>query len=134
MIAADSSVLVPALLAGHEFHEACYESAGLVDAAVGHALVETFAVLTRLPQPYTVPPGQASAALRSYSSSVLVLPGDELAAALERIAVARASGGAAYDALIAVTAAHHGASLLTRDERAAEVYDRLGTDVMWVAT
>ncbi len=134
MIAADASVLVPALLANHEFHESCHESAGLVDVAVGHALVETYAVLTRLPQPYTVPPVQASAALRSYSSDVLALPGDEIADAIDRFVSARASGGASYDALIAVTAAHHGASLLTRDERAAEVYERLGTDVMWVAT
>ena len=134
MIAADSSLLVPAILASHEFHEACHESAGLVDAAVGHALVETYAVLTRLPQPYTVPPVHASAALRSYSSQILVLPADELSDAIDRFVVARVSGGSSYDALIAATAAHHGASLLTRDERAAEIYERLGADVMWVAT
>ena len=134
MITADASVLVPALLANHEHHDACHESAGLVDTAIGHALVETYAVLTRLPQPYTVPPVQASAALRSYSSDVLVLPGDEVADAIDRFVIARASGGASYDALIAVTAKHHGATLLTRDERAAEVYERLGTDVRWVAT
>lgn len=134
MITADSSVLVPALLASHEFHDACHEAAGLVDAAVGHALIEAYAVLTRLPQPYTVPPAQASAALRSYSSEVLVLPGDEVAEAIDRFVNARAGGGTSYDAFIAVTAAHYGASLLTRDERAAEVYRRLGTDVMWVAT
>jgi toxin FitB len=134
MIAADSSVLVPALVTSHEFHEACHESAGLIDSAIGHALVETYAVLTRLPQPYTVPPVQASTALRSYSSNVLVLPGDEVAAAIDRFVIARAGGGASYDALIAVTATHHTATLLTRDERAAEVYDRLGTDVRWVST
>jgi toxin FitB len=134
MIAADASVLVPALLASHEFHEACHESAGLVDVAIGHALVETYAVLTRLPQPYTVPPVQASTALRSYASRVLVLPGDEFTDTIDRFVIARAGGGASYDALVAATALHHGASLLTRDERAAEVYGRLGTDVMWVAT
>lgn len=134
MITADASVLVPALLANHEFHEACHESAGLIDTAIGHALIETYAVLTRLPQPYTVPSVQASAALRSYSSNVLVLPGDEVPDAIDRFVIARASGGASYDALIAATAEHHGATLLTRDERAAEVYERLGTDVRWVST
>lgn len=134
MIAADASVLVPALLASHEFHEACHESAGLVDSAIGHALVETYAVLTRLPQPYTVPPVQASSALRSYSTNVLALPGDEIADAIDRFVIARASGGASYDALIAVTAKEHSATLLTRDERAAEIYERLGADVMWVST
>lgn len=122
------------MLANHEFHEACFESAGLIDAAIGHALVETYAVLTRLPQPYTVPPVQASAALRSYSSHVLVLPGDELSGTIDRFVTARVSGGSSYDALIASTAVHHDAGLLTRDERAAEVYERIGARVMWVAT
>ena len=134
MIAADSSLLVPAILASHEFHDACHESAGLIDAAIGHALVETYAVLTRLPQPYTVPPVQASAALHSYGGEILVLPGDELIDTIDRLAVARVGGGATYDALIAVTAAHHGATLLTRDERAVDVYERFGAEVMWVAT
>jgi predicted nucleic acid-binding protein len=134
LIAADSSVLVPAILADHEFHDACFESAGLVDAAIGHALVDTYAVLTRLPQPYTVPAVQASSALRSYSAHVLVLPGDELADTIARFVIARVSGGSTYDALIAASAAHHGASLLTRDERAAEIYERVGAEVMWVAT
>lgn len=134
MIAADSSVLVPALLASHEFHEPCRETAGLIDSAIGHALVETYAVLTRLPQPYTVPPAQASLALRSYSSNVLVLSGEDVADAVDRFAAARASGGTSYDALIALTANRHGATLLTRDDRAAEIYERLGTDVRWVAT
>lgn len=134
MITADSSVLVPAILASHEFHEACHESAGLVDTAIGHALLETYAVLTRLPQPYTVPAAQASAALRSYGARVVALPPDELVETLDRFVAARVSGGASYDALIATTATHHHATLLTRDERAAQVYERIGADVRWVAT
>ena len=134
MIAADSSVLIPAILASHEFHEACHESAGLVDSAIGHALVETYAVLTRLPQPYTVPPAQASEALRSFSSRIITLSPDELVDAIDRLAAARVTGGSSYDALIAVTATQHGAILLTRDERASAVYERMGADVRWVAT
>jgi toxin FitB len=134
MIAADASVLVPAILASHEFHEPCYESAGLVDASIGHTLLETYAVLTRLPQPHTVAPVQASVAVRSYRFQVLLLPADELADAIDRFVIAHVSGGASYDALIAATAAHHGTSLLTRDERAAEIYERIGADVTWVAT
>ena len=134
MIAADSSVLVPAILASHEFHDACHEAAGLIDAAIGHALVETYAVLTRLPQPYTVAPAHASAAMRSYSGEILMLPRDELMDSLDRFAGARVSGGATFDALIAATAAYHGATLLTRDERAANVYERLGVEITWVAT
>jgi predicted nucleic acid-binding protein len=91
-------------------------------------------VLTRLPQPYTVPPVQASTALRSYSSNVLVLSGGEVGDALDRFVTARVSGGGSYDALIAVTAKRHSATLLTRDERAADVYERFGTDVRWIST
>ncbi len=134
MIAADSSVLVPALLESHEFHAACHESAGLIDAAIGHALVETYAVLTRLPQPYTVPPLQAAAAVRTYAVNTLALPGNEVSGALERFGSLRVAGGAVYDALVAATASRYGATLLTRDERAAAVYERAGVDVTWVST
>jgi predicted nucleic acid-binding protein len=65
---------------------------------------------------------------------VLVLPGDDLADMIDRFVIARVSGRSSYDALIGATAAHHGANLLTRDERAAEVYERVGAEVMWVAT
>jgi predicted nucleic acid-binding protein len=87
-----------------------------------------------LPQPYTVPAAQASAALRSYGAHPLGLPGDELTDTIDRFVSARVRGGASYDGLIAATAAHHGASLLTRDERAAEVYERIGAEVMWVVS
>ncbi len=39
------------------------------------------------------------------------------------------SGGASYDALVAATAASHGAELLTCDQRAAPVYERYGVRV-----
>jgi predicted nucleic acid-binding protein len=39
------------------------------------------------------------------------------------------SGGASYDALVAATAAGHGAELVTCDRRAAPVYERYGIRV-----
>jgi len=39
------------------------------------------------------------------------------------------SGGASYDALVAATAASHGAELVTFDRRAAPVYERYGIRV-----
>lgn len=132
MIAADSSVLVPALLASHEFHTECHEAAGSIDASIGHAVVETYAVLTRLPHPYRVAPAQAATAVRGYLGEVLVLPGDEISGVLDRLVAAQAAGGASYDALIGITAAHHSATLLTRDERAAGIYQRVGATVRWV--
>jgi toxin FitB len=132
MIAADSSVLIPALVAGHEAHDVAFRAAQVVDASVGHALVETYAVLTRLPQPYTVSPAQANIALSSYIGTSLVLSGADLVAVLERVATERVIGGATYDALIALTAVHHEATLLTRDRRAAALYERLGAKVRWL--
>ncbi|MGD9703208.1 MAG: hypothetical protein AB7Q42_10730 [Acidimicrobiia bacterium] len=38
------------------------------------------------------------------------------------------AGGAAYDGLIAITAAHHSATLLSLDRRAAHVYRRCGAE------
>lgn len=49
MIVADSSVLVPAIVSDHEVHGVAFDAAQQVDASVGHALIETYAVLTRLP-------------------------------------------------------------------------------------
>ncbi len=134
MIVADTSVLVPAVLANHEFHEACHESAGLVDAAVAHALIEMYSVLTRLPQPFTVPPTAAIEAVESYGTTVIGVPDSHVLDVVRHAGSMRIVGGATYDALIAATAQHHEATLLTRDERAARTYERLGADVRWVAT
>jgi predicted nucleic acid-binding protein len=53
------------------------------------------------------------------------LPAREHLALVKASAVEGLAGGAIYDALIAATARHAGARLLTRDLRARAVYDRL---------
>ena len=45
---------------------------------------------------------------------------------MSRAADTGLAGGAIYDALIAATARHAGATLLTRDRRARPVYERVG--------
>ncbi len=50
----------------------------------------------------------------AYRAFVLHLPDHEIA------------GGAAYDALVAATAAHAGAELVSCDRRALPVYERYG--------
>lgn len=132
MIAADTSVLVPAIVGAHEAHGPSHEACRMVTAAIGPAHVETYAVLTRLPHPFTIPPQQANAALRTYGSRLLVLQGDELSQALDQLAQATLMGGATYDALIGMTAVRNDVALLTRDRRAAALYQRLGVDVRWV--
>lgn len=126
MIALDTSVVVAALLGWHEAHEQARRAArgGGIPA---HALVESYAVLTRLPAPHRVAPGVASRLLAGWFPSVRIfVPSPELArSVVGRLAAAGIGGGAAYDALVGLTAAEHGAELRTRDQRAAATYEAL---------
>jgi predicted nucleic acid-binding protein len=54
-------------------------------------------------------------------------------AAFAQAAAAGLAGGAIYDALIAATASRAGATLLSRDRRAAATYEMLGADYELVA-
>lgn len=40
------------------------------------------------------------------------------------------AGGAVYDALVALAAAEHGATLATRDARAKDTYEKVGVRVI----
>ena len=56
----------------------------------------------------------------------LLLPARAHLALIEECVRVGLSGGAIHDALIAATASHAGARLLTRDRRASTTYSRLG--------
>ena len=121
----DTSVLVPALTSWHTAHEEARDVLSTrVDAIVGHVLVETYSVLTRLPAPYRLTARVAGAVVSGLGHRVIDM-GDPRAL-VSRLAEAGVVGGAAYDALIATTAAEHGCLLLTRDRRARTTYDTLG--------
>lgn len=127
MIALDTSVVVPALVAWHEAHEVAREAAS--GAAVpAPARVEAYAVLTRLPSPHRLDAAVAAELLdRRFSRAHVLLPSASLHRSfVGRLAAAGIVGGAAYDALVALTAAEHDAELLTRDARARRTYERLG--------
>ncbi|HEY7951998.1 MAG TPA: hypothetical protein VID70_03360 [Solirubrobacteraceae bacterium] len=51
---------------------------------------------------------------------------------IDRLAGLSIAGGAVYDALVGVTAAHHGYRLLSCDRRAEAVYERLGVEVVYL--
>lgn len=97
-----------------------------VDCLVGHVLVETYSVLTRLPSPHRVAPQDAGSVLRSLSFEVLTLPSSQHQPLLGLLAGRGIRGGAVYDGLVAATARHHGCTLLTRDRRARSTYDAVG--------
>jgi predicted nucleic acid-binding protein len=124
---ADTSVVVAAFASWHEKHEAARESLGSGVRLIEHCALETYSVLTRLPAPHRAPADLVRQYLRerfprpylrlsagAYRAFVLHLPDHDI------------EGGAAYDALVAATAAHAGADLLSCDRRAAPIYERYG--------
>ena len=129
-VAVDTSVAVPLLVRGHAAHEAVVRWwAGRPIALAGHAAVETYAVLTRLPGDLRLAPADAARLMTARFEDVL-LPATasltQLPTELARLAVA---GGATYDAIVALAAREHDAVLATRDERARATYERVGVRV-----
>lgn len=131
MVTADTSVVVAAMSAWHEHHDIASGAVREVDRLPAHVLLECASVLTRLPGGLARPLSEVIAALRaSFPGSVLTLPGARHHTFVEALAQARLGGGAVYDGLIAATAVHHRARLLTMDQRAVPVYRVLGADVV----
>lgn len=93
---------------------------------LAYVALETFSVLTRLPPPHRAPPQVVADFLRaSFPEAPVSLPGTAQLALLSTAASAGIAGGAIYDALVAATARHSGATLLTRDRRAIPTYEIL---------
>ncbi len=121
MIGADATVLVAALIAWHERHRAAssaIESARARKTLIipAPALIETYAVLTRLPAQHRLPHADAFPLLRSsFSSARIAAPKTRDSwSALRRWSVAAIGGTDAHDAQIIEIAKDAGArSLLT---------------------
>lgn len=127
MTAVDTSVAVAALAGWHEAHEHARRAAA---AAVipAHARLETYSVLTRLPPPHRLDPLVVSDLVsRWFPPNETLAPSARLTRSIvERCAGLGLVGGAVYDALVGLTAAEAGETLLTRDERAARTYGLVG--------
>jgi toxin FitB len=132
-VAVDTSVAVPLLVRSHHDHAAVVRWwAGQEVALAGHALAETYSVLTRLPGDARLEPADAARLLKVRFSAPLVLGSPrtrELPDTLSRLGIA---GGAVYDALVALAAEEHGVALATRDARARGTYDAVGVEVIVV--
>ncbi len=95
-----------------------------------HVAIETFSVLTRLPAQRRISPPDAWALLRAgFDGSWLTLPANGHRLLVERLSGAGVGGGAVYDGLVAATAAHHHARLVSLDRRAQPVYELMGVEV-----
>lgn len=126
MIAVDTSVVVAGFASWHEGHRAAAAALARRPRIPAHVLIETFSVLTRLPPPHRAPADLVATFLAArFPDNPLALPAREHIALVKASAIAGFAGGAVYDALIAATARHAGATLLTRDHRARAVYERL---------
>ena len=108
--ALDTSCMVAAVCTWHEHHAAAAASLewrlarGERLAVAAHALVETYAVLTRLPAPYRLAPADAWALVNANfvkRAAVIALTGAAHVRLLGALAEIGGSGGRTYDAVIA---------------------------------
>jgi predicted nucleic acid-binding protein len=123
----DSSVMVAALCAWHEHHAAAVAEldqrlgTGTQLVAAGPAMVETYAVLTRLRAPYRQSASDAQAlTARSFldGTELVALEGAPYRDLLDRALVLGVIGGQVYDLVIAECARQAGVdALLTFNAR-----------------
>jgi predicted nucleic acid-binding protein len=125
----DTSIVIAAFARWHERHGAAQEALAESKALIGHVAVESYSVLTRLP-----PPRRASAAVvvefleHHFPQRLLSLDGRGYARLLRLVRDGGVTGGAVYDALVAVTAAHADATLVTLDASATRTYAAAGVE------
>ena len=125
--AIDTSCVVAAVCAWHEHHAAAADEIerrldrGERMVVAAHVLVESYAVLTRLPAPHRLAPTDAWTLIRSNfveQVSMTALTARESANLIGRLAAANILGGRAYDGIIAACAEKAGAeTLLTFNAR-----------------
>lgn len=132
MIAIDTSVAVAALLTWHERHDAAARALGrLLGASEGlvvpvHVLVESYAVLTRLPPPHRLSPSDAMSLLEANfrESKLASLASRSVWPLLARLAETGIAGGTTYDAMILEAARGAGAGgMMTLNGRDFERFD-----------
>jgi predicted nucleic acid-binding protein len=125
-------VAIAAIAPWHEAHEIA------APAATGgrltcHTAAETYAVLTRLPPLFRVPPDAAREAIDgNFPAAYLPLSPAGYRTLISTAAAGLVGGGAIYDAVVAAAALEAGAVLLTRDDRARRIYDLVGVTYEYV--
>jgi predicted nucleic acid-binding protein len=131
VIAPDSSVVIAALAPWHETHTTARSAlAGGEVRLPAHVAFETASALSRMPEGRRIAPTVVLEGLeRGFAQRWLSLDADGLRDALSRAITAGVRGGALYDALIAATAAAHGATVLSADRRALKTYQVMDVEV-----
>jgi len=115
-IAVDTSVAVPLLVRSHQHHaDVVRWWNGQVLVLSGHALAETYSVLTRLPGDARLAADDAVRLLDARFAAPLALSAaaaQQVHSTLSRLGIV---GGAVYDALVALAAAEHGLALASAE-------------------
>ncbi len=133
-VAVDTSVAVPLLVRSHQHHADVVRWWGGQELTLsGHALPETYSVLTRLPGDARLSASDAARLLDARFTTPLTLSGQAAQKVHATLSVLGIAGGAVYDGLVALAAKEHGMALATRDARARGTYDAVGVDVILVA-
>ena len=133
MIVPDSSILIAALASYHDAHERTVNILDGDSRLIVHVAFEASSVLSRMPEGQRMEAAIVVDALeRDFPEPWLALDHDEQRACLRRAVDAGVSGGALYDALIAGTAAKHGAALISADRRAQSTYEAMGVATKFV--
>lgn len=130
VVALDTSVAVPLLLSSHSAHSAVAKWwAGRPVALCGHALAETYSVLTRLPGDARLSGPDAARLIAARCEPALLLDPSIFRRLPDVLAELDVVGGAVYDALVALTAVDNDAVLATRDGRAQTTYQLIDARV-----
>lgn len=134
MIAPDSSVVIAALAPWHEAHPVARDALANGDARLpAHVAFETTSALSRMPEGRRIAPAVVVDALnRAFKPQWLALDAKGHRDAIQRAVAAGVRGGALYDALIAATAAAHGAQIVSADRRAHATYLAMSADVRFI--
>ena len=128
--AVDTSVAVPLLMSSHTAHAAVRAWAkNRLLALSGHALAETYSVLTRLPGDARVEPADAVTLIDETFGDAVALNVASFRRIHRELASRGIAGGAVYDGLVAAAAREDGLTLATRDARARGTYEAVGARV-----
>lgn len=126
----DTSVAVPLLISTHPSHKGVTAWArGRSLTLSGHALAETYSVLTRLPGDARLSPPDAVTLIDANFDNAVMLDHRGLLQVHRELADRGIAGGAVYDGLIGLAALSHELPLATRDARVRTTYEAIGATV-----
>jgi predicted nucleic acid-binding protein len=124
-------VVVAAFASWHEHHGQARTTLDDGARLIDHCALETYSVLTRLPPPHRSAGEVVRDFLRlRFSEPYLRLDARAYREFVLNLPERGVTGGAAYDAVVAATAAAHSAELVSCDRRAVPTYEKIGVRVV----